>query len=175
MRLPIQEIKDLNVIREFLKENRFMMLSVVDGEGPYTVPLNYGFVLEEDGELNLYVHTSKGGRLYEVLHRSDLQKGVKASFAIAVMNGVLESIKGACEWDISYRSVIGEGTLTELLDREEKSEALSVLMESFGAGRDFKFPRIDGTIVYRIHIDDYSMKRSKQDFAPADHPHRKSV
>ena len=165
MRLPIQEIKDLKTINEFLADNHYFCLTIVDGDQPYTVPLNYGYTLEEDGSLCFYVHTSIGGRLYDILHRDEKAMPRKSSFAIVVMYGVLSALRRPCDWDISYRSMIGEGILTEISDLEGKTEALRVLMNCFGETGDMKFPRIDAVTVYKIKVTDYHMKRSKQDFS----------
>jgi|GEM_PF-2487738 len=164
MRKPLQEINDQTVIRSYLEKNGFCYLSVVDGDKPYTVPLNYGFSLTDNGELTLYFHTSIGGRLYDIIQSKGGQD-IKAAFALAEMNGLLKSIKGVCEWDVDYKSIMGEGVLNTLTEYVDREKALRVLMDGFGAepGYEFVPARIAAVMVYEFKVHDYHMKKSKQE------------
>ena len=162
MRIPMQEEKSLEAIRDFLKANDFCYLSVVDGDTPYTVPLNFGYMLEESGALTLYFHTSSGGRLHDVIKRGPERKA-KACFAVAVMEGVLR-FEQACDWDLVYQSMMGEGDLETLSEEDDKRHALSVLMDSMGAapGYSFTSARVKAVTVYKVTVRDYHMKKSKK-------------
>lgn len=173
MRLPKQEITDLNTIRDFLSKNHYCFLSIQDRDCPYTVPLNYGFQLENDGTLALYFHTSTGGRLYDVIHRGDYRNGIRVSFGLAIMDGILSSIKGASEWDTAYRSLIGDGMLTKLESAQDKIEALDIFLQCYNyqmePGQTQKYPesRLESVTIYKVAVTDYHMKKSKQDYIPS--------
>lgn len=166
MRMPLQEIKEHEKIQAFLSKHRFCCLSVVDGDEPYTVPLNYGFSYTENEELTFYFHTSIGGHLYDVIKEKG-GNGIKASITIAEMAGLLKSMKGVCEWDCDYKSIMAKGTLDTLTDPAEREAALRVLMDGFGAEPGYQFvpARIAAVMVYRVKIHDFHMKRSKQEIS----------
>jgi nitroimidazol reductase NimA-like FMN-containing flavoprotein (pyridoxamine 5'-phosphate oxidase superfamily) len=163
MRMARQEEKDKDLIRAFIQANEYCMLSVVDGDKPYSVPLNFGFTMEEDGKLTLYVHTSKGGRLYDILHAKP-QGDIPVAFSMVSLEGVLR-FEHACDWDLVYQSLLGEGNLVIVTETADKEAALSCLMDCLGAqpGYSFSPARVNATTVYRVDVTDYHMKKSKKD------------
>ena len=163
MRMPRQEEKDQSVIRAFIESNEYCMLSVVDGDKPYSVPLNFGFTMEENGKLTLYFHTSKGGRLYDILHAKP-QGDIPVAFSMVNLEGVLR-FEDACAWDLVYQSILGEGNLVIVSEAADKEAALSLLMDCLGAqpGYSFSPVRVQATTIYRVDVSDYHMKKSKKD------------
>ena len=76
MRKREREITEPSEILAILDECKILHLGLSDGDQPYVVPLNYGYLLE-DGKLTFYLHGSTEGYKYEVL-----QKNRKVSFAM---------------------------------------------------------------------------------------------
>ncbi len=162
MRKPLQEITDPEVIRAFLQAHRYLFLSVIDGDEPYTVPLNYGCKFDEDGNLIFYFHTSVGGRLYDIMERCGWHN-VKACFGIAEMKGIAKTTIGYCEWDTDYKSILGSGLLSRVEGDEARTQALVDFMAHYGATQNVHFvpARMRAVTVYEFKVTDYHMKKSK--------------
>ena len=56
-----REVTDINEILSILDKAKVLHLGLVDGDEPYVVPMNYGYVME-DGKLTVYLHGAKVGR-----------------------------------------------------------------------------------------------------------------
>jgi len=162
MRVPIQELTDKAVIRDFLAAQRYIYISIMDGEYPYIIPLNYGFTMDEVGALTLYFHASIGGRFYDAVHNNLLQNNSRVAFAVAQMEGLIAP-EDPCYWDIVYKSVVGDGSIEVLTANDLKVKALSILMDCFRAkpGYEFGPKMVERTTVYKVTVRDYHMKKSK--------------
>jgi nitroimidazol reductase NimA-like FMN-containing flavoprotein (pyridoxamine 5'-phosphate oxidase superfamily) len=74
-----------------------------------------------------------------------------------------EGDERACSWSVRYESVIGFGTISELVSPEEKDRALACVAEQ-QAGRSMKWATdekaVSGTRVWRLDIEAMTAKRS---------------
>ena len=61
-----REVTDINEILSILDKAKVLHLGLVDGDEPYVVPMNYGYVME-DGKLTVYLHGAKVGRKLDVM------------------------------------------------------------------------------------------------------------
>ncbi len=153
MRKREREVTDPAEIRSILDQCKILHLGLSDDGQPYVVPLNYGYLIE-DGKLTFYLHGATEGYKYEVL-----KKNPKVSFAMEC-NAVPFEGKTACQYGMSYRSLMGKGKAVLITDPEEKQRGLSVLMKT-QTGKDFDFNEKLVSIVNVIKIitDEYSAKQ----------------
>lgn len=164
MRNKLQEITDQSMVKSFLSKNRYFVLAIQDGDQPYAVPLNYGFTLDDSGALTVYFHTASGGRLYEIIHREGCEN-IKVAIAIAEMKGIVTSLEFVCQWNVDYKSILGQGLLSKLTTDEDREKALRVIMDGFGAEPGYKFEPANmfkAAAVYEIKLQEYQMKRSSR-------------
>lgn len=126
-----REVTDINEILSILDKCKVLHLGMVDGNEPYVVPMNYGY-LYEDGVLTLYLHGAKRGRKIDLM-----QKNPKVFFE---MDCDITPFEGeiACQYGITYASVMGKGIAEIVEDVEEKKKGMSVLMKT-QTGKDFEF------------------------------------
>lgn len=153
MRKREREITEPSEILAILDECKILHLGLSDGDQPYVVPLNYGYLLE-DGKLTFYLHGATEGYKYEVL-----QKNPKVSFAMEC--GVIPfEGTAACQYGMSYRSLMGKGTAKLVTDTDEKQLGLSILMKT-QTGKDFSFNEklVSIVNVIKITADSYSAKK----------------
>ena len=148
-------------IRSILDQCKILHLGLSDDGQPYVVPLNYGYLIEDE-RLTFYLHGATEGYKYEVL-----KKNPKVSFAMEC-NAVPFEGKTACQYGMSYRSLMGKGTAVLITDPEEKQRGMSVLMKT-QTGKDFEFNEKLVSIVNVIKIitDEYSAKQRPFPQAPA--------
>ena len=127
-----REVTDINKIIEILDKSKVVHVGMVDGDEPYVVPMNYGYVFE-NGKLIIYLHGARRGRKLDVM-RANPKVFFEMECDIVPFEGDI-----ACRYGITYSSVMGKG-IAEIIDEdaEEKKKALSVLMKT-QTGRDFEF------------------------------------
>ena len=138
MRLKKREITDPEILREILESCEVVRIGAMDEEGMFIVPMNYGYdVREEDGTLHvcLYLHGAKEGRK-------------AAAFA----------------YSYAYRSIMGNGTITEVTDPEVKKKGLEKIMAHIAPEAKIAFlpEMVERVAVWRIDIDTFTGKERRR-------------
>jgi len=147
-------IIDVEELQYILKKGRVCRLAMVDGQKPYLVPLSYGYAGE-----TLYFHCAHKGRKIDILH-----KNPHVWFEITIDTAVTSAPK-PCDWGVAFQCVMGEGVVEWIETEEEKSAALSVIMEQQAGGKSDK-PFIFGpkalarTTVFSVAIKSISGKKA---------------
>ncbi len=150
MRRADKEIKNSAEIEDILNRGRVCHLGLNDRGLTYVVPVNYGYV---DG--CLYVHSAGEGRKIDILRRNNL-----ISFSIYIDNSLVQS-DIACNWGMSYRSVMGTGIAALVEDRAEKEAALRIIMTHYsGPFTAFDAASINKILVIRVEIETLTGKKS---------------
>lgn len=146
------EVTDSAVIASILSDSKVLHLGLVDEGMPYIVPMNYGCKLE-GGKLTLYLHSAVKGYKLDVIRKNPV--------CCFEMECGLEPFEGsiACQYGISYYSLMGRGKVSIVEDTAEKMEAMTLLMKT-QTGKDFEFnPRLVSIVtVLRIDVSEYTAK-----------------
>ena len=147
-----REVTDPQAIQAILDKGQIVHIAMIDGDEPYLVPMNYGYVMEE-GKLTLYVHGATEGRKLDVL-RVNPKVFIEIDCDITPIEG-----KVACQYGTSYSSIMGTGKAVIVDDVEEKMNALSILMKT-QTGKDFEFNEklVSIVSVIRIEVAEYTAK-----------------
>ena len=61
------EITDQSRILEILDKSKIVHIGLVDGDEPYVIPMNYGYEMDDAGNLILYLHGAPKGRKIDVM------------------------------------------------------------------------------------------------------------
>ena len=152
MRRSDKEITDLDTIHGIVRGCEVCRLGLaVDGE-PYVVPISFGF----DGEA-VYFHTAKNGRKIDMMTANP-----RACVQFERNVELVTDDDDACTWTFSYESVIGFGSVTELVRDEDKIHGLNRIMQHY-SGRNWSFPEqpMSSTRVWRVDLDILTGKRSE--------------
>ena len=139
-----QQITDMNEIIKILDKSKVVHVGMVDGDEPYVVPMNYGYIMEDD-KLTIYLHGANRGRKLDLI-----RKNPKVFFELDCDIVPFEG-DVACRYGITYASVMGRGIAEIVEDVEEKKRALSILMKT-QTSKDFEFEDKMTTIVTIIKI-----------------------
>lgn len=146
------EVTDSAVIASILSDSKVLHLGLADEGMPYIVPMNYGCKLE-GGKLTLYLHSAVKGYKLDVIRKNPV--------CCFEMECGLEPFEGsiACQYGISYYSLMGRGKVSIVEDTAEKMEAMTLLMKT-QTGKDFEFnPRLVSIVtVLRIDVSEYTAK-----------------
>lgn len=151
-----QQVTDINEIIEILEKSKVVHVGMIDGDEPYVVPMNYGYILE-DGKLTIYLHGARRGRKLDVI-KANPKVFYEMCCDITPFEGEV-----ACKYGITYASIMGRGLATLVEDVEEKKKALSILMKT-QTGKEFTFEDKLTTVVSIIKIDTLEFTAKKRPF-----------
>lgn len=148
-----REVTDIEEIRGILERSKIVHIGMVDSDGVYVVPMNYGYTLE-DGVLTLYLHGAPRGRKIDAM-RADPNVFFEMECDLAPFEGEV-----ACKYGVAYASIMGRGRAEILEDPAEKRRGLSILMKT-QTGKDFSFDDKMASVVSVIRITalEYTAKR----------------
>lgn len=146
------EVTDRDVIRGILDRSKVLRLGLIDGALPYVVPMNYGYRLE-DGKLTLYLHSAVKGYKLDVIAKNPV--------CCFEMDCDVSPFQGkiACQYGITYYSLMGRGQVQPVEDPREKEQAMALLMKT-QTGKDFEFNErlVSIVSVLRIDVSEYTAK-----------------
>lgn len=146
------EVTDRDVIRGILDRSKVLRLGLIDGALPYVVPMNYGYRLE-DGKLTLYLHSAVKGYKLDVIAKNPV--------CCFEMDCDVSPFQGkiACQYGITYYSLMGRGQVQLVEDPREKEQAMTLLMKT-QTGKDFEFNErlVSIVSVLRIDVSEYTAK-----------------
>ncbi len=150
MRRTDREIWDESRIVDIMSRCEVLCLALNTDTVPYILPVNFG--MEADG-LTLYFHGAVSGTKYEWI-----AKDGRASFEMDCPGElVLDEQDHSCF--IKYESVIGWGSLEELLLDCDKIHALNRIMEHYHADT-FSYPMsvVPRTRVFCLRVKERTAK-----------------
>jgi len=124
MRRKDRELSDKADLEDIIKQADVCRIAFFSEKAPYIVPLNFGYAWNET--LKFYFHCASTGRKLELLKTNNV-----VGFEIDIKHELLTG-DVACDWGMKYRSVIGNGKISELADEEDKARGLDLIMKHFG-------------------------------------------
>ena len=147
-----RQVTDMNEIIRILDTAKVLHLGLVDGDEPYVVPMNYGYIMENE-KLTIYLHGAPRGRKIDLI-RKNPKIFFEADCDITPFEGDV-----ACRYGITYSSIMGRGTATIIDDIDEKREALTFLMKT-QTDKDFVFDEkiVNIVSVIKLDISEYTAK-----------------
>jgi len=132
----------------FLKRAEVVRLGLVDAQGPYIVPVNFGYASGR-----LYVHGPAEGRRLDAM--IDEPRICFEADEGEIVRGSLP-----CDFTSRFSSVIGYGVARVLVSAEEKRHGLDVIMRHYGGTGDRIADRtLEVTSVVEIVIESMEGKR----------------
>ena len=147
-----RQITDESQIQRILDTAKVLYLGMAVDNEPYVVPMNYGYT-HENGKLVLYLHSAVRGKKLDLIRENP-----RVFFA---MDCDREPFAGqvACQYGMTYSSVMGRGDARIVEDVEEKKQAMSILMQT-QTGKEFTFnDRLVSTVtIIRIDVLEYTAK-----------------
>lgn len=149
-----RQVTDRETIRHILDTCQIVHIGLVDGDEAYVVPMNYGYTMEEDGSLTLYLHGARRGRKLDLIRQNP-----KVFFEMVCDVQPFEG-EVACKYGTAYASIMGTGVAEILEDPEEKKAGLSRFMFT-QTGKEFTFEdkMVSVVSVIRIRVTGYTAKR----------------
>ena len=131
MRRVDRAVMDNRQIQSIIEKAKVVHIGMIDNDRPYVVPMQYGFIFNED-KLTLYVHCAKKGRKLDIINKNPHVFIELETEAVIISGGEVP-----CEYGSEYASVMGDGTAVFVEDVKEKILGLQLLMKTH-TGRDFE-------------------------------------
>ena len=161
MRLHKREVREPEAIKEILEECDVVRIGAQDEEGMFIIPVNYGYNFSVSGEamkLVLFIHGAGEGRKADAF-AADPAVAVEMDCRHGIITGDY-----TCSYSYSYRSIMGNGTVSRVDDRQEKIYGLTKIMEHMapGAKIEFSTEMLVRTVVFRIDVEQFTAKERKQ-------------
>lgn len=156
MRRSDREITDIDEIIQVIAQCDVCRLAFNDEEKgvPYILPLNFGYETLSTGETCLYFHGASEGYKYKVMNLNP-----NASFEMDCLHRLVSNEdKGHCTME--YKSVIGQGIVTKIEEREEKIRILTLLTDNYHEKHfAFNLAAVDRTTVLKLSIKQMTGKQ----------------
>ena len=124
MRRKDREVTDTGEIENIIKKAKVVHVGMIDGDVPYVVPLQYGYVFK-NGKLTLYLHSAKEGRKIDII-----KKNPRVFVELETNVSPISGGDIPCKYSSAYSSVMGEGTAEIVSDTNEKIFGLECIMET---------------------------------------------
>ncbi|OHE74960.1 MAG: hypothetical protein A2107_14120 [Verrucomicrobia bacterium GWF2_62_7] len=152
MRRTDKEIADRQQIDEIIRGSLVCRVAMAKDNTPYVVPMSFGY----DGAA-IYLHTAPEGKKIEYFAANP-----QVCFEFEHNVELRRDPQSACKWTFSFESVIGYGTISELVEPVQKEQALNEIMRQY-SGRTWPFEAasVAKVRVWKIAITSMTGKQSK--------------
>lgn len=124
MRRKDREVTDIRQIESIIEKAKIVHVGMIDGNVPYVVPMQYGYIFNE-GKLTLYLHGAKEGRKIDCIKKNQ-NVCIELETDIAPISGG----DIPCKYSSAYASVMGDGTAEIVEDPKEKVFGLESIMKT---------------------------------------------
>lgn len=153
MRRKDREVTSYEKMLEVVKGCDCCRIGLVDEDGAYIVPLNFGYE-EKNGELVLYFHGAAEGKKIDLIKEQPT-----ASFEMDRKHELVEG-NVPCAYSYLFQSVMGKGRIELLQDYQEKVHGLTLVMEHYSDKKDWTFPEKMVTMmaVIKLTVTEWSCK-----------------
>lgn len=161
MRRDEFKVEDKEYFNELLKSSEYGILSLIDDNKTYSVPVNFA-----NEESCIYMHGALSGRKY-----SAIQKNSSASFLVTKPFSFIPSTffntNLACPATQFFASLMCEGEVKTIDEIEQKAKALNILMNKFqdkdsfiDIEKNIKTYKnmINKTAIFNFEINSWSLK-----------------
>ena len=153
MRRQDRAVTDRTMLADIIREADVCRIAFADGGIPYIVTLNFGYVWDE--QLALYFHCARTGRKLELMDKN-------SSVCFSMDTGhELHTGATACEWGMSYRSIVGYGRLSRVVDAAERIRGLDLIMDHYGyaGSRHYDEKTVAAAEVLRLDVHEMTGKK----------------
>jgi nitroimidazol reductase NimA-like FMN-containing flavoprotein (pyridoxamine 5'-phosphate oxidase superfamily) len=150
LRRSDKEITDKAEIVSILEKAEICRIAMCDNNKPYIIPMSFGYK-----DNTLYFHSAKKGLKLDIMRKNS---SICFEAEVDVEHNESDDV---CDWGTNYRSVIGYGRVQFIEGREEKLEALGILVKHY-TSNDFEISETeaDKVTVFKIPIDSITGKKS---------------
>lgn len=154
MRLYKREVKDPQMLNKILETCDVVRIGCQDEEGLFVVPVNYGYEYDFKQGLKLYLHSAAEGRKAAAFDREPT-----VAFEMDYETGLIRG-DYSCSYSMGFCSIMGNGRIRKLQEREEKIKGLTLLMNHIAPEAEIHFrdEMLARVNIYCIEADSFTGK-----------------
>ena len=152
MRRKEREITDLQELEAIINNCDVCRVAFANDNVPYIVTMNFGYS-GEDGKI--YFHSAREGRKIDMIGKNNY-----VCFEMDTNHILYDSIK-ACDFGMSYSSIVGFGYITIVKDPVERISGLNQIMSHYTSKKEFSYKQdaLEKTMVLRLDIREMTGKK----------------
>ncbi|MFZ2641605.1 MAG: pyridoxamine 5'-phosphate oxidase family protein [Verrucomicrobiia bacterium] len=152
MRRNDKEIAGRQQMDEIIRGSLVCHVAMVKDNAPYLVPMSFGY----DGAA-IYLHTAPEGKKIECFLTNP-----QVCFEFERNVELRHHPQIACKWSFNFESVIGYGTISELVEPAQREHALNEIMRQYsGKTWPFEATSMAKVRMWKITITSMTGKQSK--------------
>jgi hypothetical protein len=151
MRRKNKQITDSSEMLDILASNRICRLGLSEGGQPHIFPMNYGY-----HDNKIYLHSALAGKKMDII-KANNRVCFEISDSIELANS-----QTACNFGTRYRSIIGFGTIHQVIEPAQKDAALKLIMKQQTGVHAWDIPEdaLNKVAILKIEIDTLTAKKS---------------
>lgn len=158
MRRAGREVRDLAELRFVVERSAVVRVGSVDAEGPFVVPMSFGFELDESGDeprWTFWLHSAREGRKADAW-AADPRVALELDVPAGVVRGDY-----SCAFSYAYESVMASGRASLVEGRAEKVRGLRLIMDHMAPGEPVSFSdeAVARVAVWRVDVGRLTGKR----------------
>ncbi|MDR0435286.1 MAG: pyridoxamine 5'-phosphate oxidase family protein [Propionibacteriaceae bacterium] len=156
LRRADRAVTDMTEIAAILGRCEIGHLGLATPDGPYVVPLHFGFEVVDDTTVNIYFHCAPAGRKLDAIAADP-----NVCFEVSSYLELIGENGPVCMLGAAYESVIGFGTASVLVAEADRRHGTSLLVERYAPGRAVELPPQlgRGVQVVRVTLAEVTGKR----------------
>lgn len=157
MRRKDRELTGRENIEEILKACKVCRLAMISDGKPYVIPLNFGYIWDENG-LTIYFHTGIKGKKIDALSVDP-----HVCFEMDIDEGLMSGGDTACRYSFAFSSIVGEGCVEFAHNNDEKRLGFDVIMrhQTGRDGWDYSDAHLSVTNVFWVHAESFEASRKR--------------
>jgi hypothetical protein len=154
MRRKDREITGIGEIEVIISHADICRIALTENDVPYIVAMNFGYAGGE--KKRLYFHCATEGRKIDMIRKNSY-----VCFQMDTDHRITEGNE-ACDFSMSYSSVVGWGNISIIMDDLEKKEGLNSIMQHYTkrTGFIYKPDVFNRTIILQLDIIKMSGKKA---------------
>lgn len=154
MRRKEREITEPEIIESVFSLTDVCRVAFASGNEPYIVTMNFGYQYGE--RPILYFHCAAEGRKIDMLRKNNY-----VCFQVDTDHRLYKGSKG-CDWGMSYKSIVGFGNISVVLDKAERKMALDLIMDHYGGRGVYNYNEkvLARTTILRLDISEMTGKQA---------------
>lgn len=152
MRRSQKEVTDKAIMYDIIERCDVVRVGFSVNDVPYIVPMNFGF--KDDV---FYFHGAQEGRKIDMMKTNP-----KVCFELDTDHQLVGKSDRACDWTMTFASIIGNGTISIVTDTQAKIQALNVIMQQYGGKDAYQYSQkmLERINILRLDIEDMTCKKT---------------
>jgi nitroimidazol reductase NimA-like FMN-containing flavoprotein (pyridoxamine 5'-phosphate oxidase superfamily) len=153
MRQSKREISNIEEIEEIIQKADVCRIAMANGNIPYIVTMNFGYVNEP--EKLLFFHCANEGKKLDMIRQNNY-----VCFEMDTDHQIFSGTR-SCDWGMRFRSIIGYGNIFVVTDKEKKIAGLNCIMTHYGGRGEYSYDEkvLEQTIILRLDINEMTGKK----------------